>query len=85
MEDKALVKSSCSTIIKLAQTFCRLGSEVDLVHSGSTLLPKDEPEAGEVLRRQFETRWHRLALWIQGSAGGKWPADNKEQSRNAPA
>jgi pyruvate/2-oxoglutarate dehydrogenase complex dihydrolipoamide dehydrogenase (E3) component len=27
---------------------------VDLVHSGSSLLPKDEPEAGEVLRRQFE-------------------------------
>ena len=39
---------------ELAQAFRRLGSEVDLVHSRSTLLPKDEPEAGEVLRRQFE-------------------------------
>jgi pyruvate/2-oxoglutarate dehydrogenase complex dihydrolipoamide dehydrogenase (E3) component len=39
---------------ELAQAFRRLGTEVDLVHSGSSLLPKDEPEAGEVLRRQFE-------------------------------
>ena len=39
---------------ELAQAFRRLGSQVDLVHSGSSLLPKDEPEAGEVLRRQFE-------------------------------
>jgi pyruvate/2-oxoglutarate dehydrogenase complex dihydrolipoamide dehydrogenase (E3) component len=39
---------------ELAQAFGRLGSQVDLVHSGSSLLPKDEPEAGEVLRRQFE-------------------------------
>lgn len=39
---------------ELAQAFRRLGSEVDLVHSRNNLLPKDEPEAGEVLRRQFE-------------------------------
>jgi pyruvate/2-oxoglutarate dehydrogenase complex dihydrolipoamide dehydrogenase (E3) component len=39
---------------ELAQAFRRLGSEVDLVHSSDTLLPKDEPEAGELLRRQFE-------------------------------
>jgi pyruvate/2-oxoglutarate dehydrogenase complex dihydrolipoamide dehydrogenase (E3) component len=39
---------------ELAQAFRRLGSEVDLVHSTSSLLPKDEPEAGEVLRRKFE-------------------------------
>lgn len=39
---------------ELAQAFRRLGSEVDLVHSGSGLLPKDEPKAGDVLRRQFE-------------------------------
>ena len=39
---------------ELAQAFRRLGSEVHLVHAGSSLLPKDEPEAGEVLRRQFE-------------------------------
>jgi len=39
---------------ELAQAFRRLGTEVDLVHSGSSLLPKDEPEAGEALCRQFE-------------------------------
>jgi pyruvate/2-oxoglutarate dehydrogenase complex dihydrolipoamide dehydrogenase (E3) component len=39
---------------EFAQAFRRLGSQVDLVHSRSRLLPKDEPEAGEVLRRQFE-------------------------------
>ena len=39
---------------ELAQAFRRLGAEVNLVHSGSNLLPNDEPEAGEVLRRRFE-------------------------------
>jgi pyruvate/2-oxoglutarate dehydrogenase complex dihydrolipoamide dehydrogenase (E3) component len=39
---------------ELAQAFRRLGADVELVQSGSSLLPKDEPEAGEVLRRQFE-------------------------------
>lgn len=39
---------------ELAQAFRRLGSDVTLVHSTSSLLPKDEPEAGEALRRQFE-------------------------------
>ena len=45
---------------ELAQAFRLLGSEVDLVHSGNTLLPKDEPEAGEVLRRRFERDGIRL-------------------------
>jgi len=45
---------------ELAQAFRRLGSEVDLVHSGNNLLPKDEPEAGEVLRRRFERDGIRL-------------------------
>jgi pyruvate/2-oxoglutarate dehydrogenase complex dihydrolipoamide dehydrogenase (E3) component len=45
---------------ELAQAFRRLGSEVDLVHSRNNLLPKDEPEAGEVLRRQFEREGVRL-------------------------
>jgi pyruvate/2-oxoglutarate dehydrogenase complex dihydrolipoamide dehydrogenase (E3) component len=38
---------------ELAQAFRRLGSEVDLVNSRNNLLPKDEPETGEVLRRQL--------------------------------
>jgi pyruvate/2-oxoglutarate dehydrogenase complex dihydrolipoamide dehydrogenase (E3) component len=45
---------------ELAQAFRRLGSDVDLVHSGDNLLPKDEPEAGELLRRQFERDGIRL-------------------------
>jgi pyruvate/2-oxoglutarate dehydrogenase complex dihydrolipoamide dehydrogenase (E3) component len=44
----------------LAQAFRRLGSEVDLLHSGNNLLPKDEPEAGELLRQQFERDGIRL-------------------------
>jgi pyruvate/2-oxoglutarate dehydrogenase complex dihydrolipoamide dehydrogenase (E3) component len=45
---------------ELAQAFRRLGSEVDLVHSGDNLLPKDEPEAGELLRRELERDGIRL-------------------------
>ncbi len=45
---------------ELAQAFRLLGSEVDLVHSKNNLLPKDEPEAGEVLRRRFERDGIRL-------------------------
>jgi pyruvate/2-oxoglutarate dehydrogenase complex dihydrolipoamide dehydrogenase (E3) component len=45
---------------ELAQAFRRLGSEVDLVNSRNRLLPKDEPEAGEVLRRRFEREGVRL-------------------------
>ena len=37
---------------ELAQAFRRLGSELDLIHSGNSLLPKDVPEAGELLRRR---------------------------------
>ena len=47
---------------ELAQAFRRLGSEVDLVHSRDNLLPKDGPEAGEVLRRRFELDGIRLHL-----------------------
>jgi pyruvate/2-oxoglutarate dehydrogenase complex dihydrolipoamide dehydrogenase (E3) component len=45
---------------ELAQAFRRLRSEVDLVNSRNRLLPKDEPEAGEVLRRRFEREGVRL-------------------------
>jgi pyruvate/2-oxoglutarate dehydrogenase complex dihydrolipoamide dehydrogenase (E3) component len=45
---------------ELAQAFRRLGSEVDLVHSGGNLLPKDEPEAGQLLRRELERDGIRL-------------------------
>src|SRR5260370_2229138 len=45
---------------ELAQAFRRLGSEVDLVHSRNNLLPKDEPQAGEGLRRPFQRGRGRL-------------------------
>jgi pyruvate/2-oxoglutarate dehydrogenase complex dihydrolipoamide dehydrogenase (E3) component len=66
---------------ELAQAFRRLGSDVDLVHSGNNLLPKDEPEAGELLRRRLERDGIRLhfearavravngRLTAQGTAG----------------
>src|ERR1700741_3123826 len=47
---------------EFAQTFRLLGSEGDLVHSRNNLLPKDEPEAGETLRRRFERDGIRLHL-----------------------
>src|SRR5215813_8052325 len=39
---------------ELAQAFRRLGSDVDLVGATANLLPRDEPEIGELIRRQFE-------------------------------
>ncbi len=48
------IATGASSGIGLAQAFRRLGTAVELVHAGRRLLPKDEPEAVEVLRRQFE-------------------------------
>jgi pyruvate/2-oxoglutarate dehydrogenase complex dihydrolipoamide dehydrogenase (E3) component len=38
---------------ELAQAFRRFGSEVTLVQRGSRLLPKDEPDAAEIVARQL--------------------------------
>ncbi len=38
---------------ELAQAFRRFGSEVTLIQRGSRLLPKDEPEAAEIVARQL--------------------------------
>src|ERR1700741_4457310 len=58
---------------ELAQAFRRLGSEVDLVHSRNNLLPKDESEAGEVLRRQFEREGVRLHFGFRAvRAANEW-------------
>ncbi len=66
---------------ELAQAFHRLGSEVDLVSSTANLLPNDEPEIGELIRRRFEREGLRLhleytamragsgALTVRGPAG----------------
>jgi pyruvate/2-oxoglutarate dehydrogenase complex dihydrolipoamide dehydrogenase (E3) component len=68
---------------ELAQTFGRLGTEVDLVSSTENLMPRDEPEAGELIRRRFEHEGVRLhlgfkavrasgsRLTVQGPAGAR--------------
>jgi pyruvate/2-oxoglutarate dehydrogenase complex dihydrolipoamide dehydrogenase (E3) component len=68
---------------ELAQAFRRLGSEVDLVHSTSSLLPKDEPEAGEVLRRQFERDGIGLhcAFRAVRAANGRLTIKSKAETR----
>lgn len=47
---------------ELAQAFRRFGSEVMLVNRSARLLPKDDPSAGEVIRRQFEKEQIKLFL-----------------------
>jgi pyruvate/2-oxoglutarate dehydrogenase complex dihydrolipoamide dehydrogenase (E3) component len=68
---------------ELAQAFRRLGSEVDLVHSGSSLLPKDEPETGEVLRRQFEREGIRLHCEFRAvrAANGRLTIRGRSETR----
>src|SRR5262245_34391130 len=50
---------------ELAQAFRRLGSEVDLVSATANLLPRDEPETGELIRRRFEHEGLRLHLGFE--------------------
>ena len=68
---------------ELAQAFRRLGSEVDLVNSRSNLLPKDEPEAGEVLRRQFEREGVRLHFEFRAvrAANGRLTVRSQSETR----
>ena len=68
---------------ELAQAFRRLGSEVDLVHSGSTLLPKDEAAAGEVVRRQFERDGIGLhcGFRVVRAANGRLTIEGKAETR----
>ncbi len=55
---------------ELAQAFRRLGSEVDLVSHPRTLLPNDEPEVGELIRRRFEQEGLRLHLGFMAVRAG---------------
>src|SRR5262249_47189780 len=50
---------------ELAQAFRRLGSEVDLVSATADLLPRDEPQIGELIRRRFEHEGLRLHLGFE--------------------
>jgi pyruvate/2-oxoglutarate dehydrogenase complex dihydrolipoamide dehydrogenase (E3) component len=55
---------------ELAQAFRRLGSEVDLVSASTSLLPNDEPEAGELIRRRFEQEGLRLHFGFKAVRAG---------------
>src|SRR5438132_958782 len=57
---------------ELAQAFRRLGSEVDLVDPTETLLPRDEPKAGELLRRRFEREGLRFRTRQRSSDNAVW-------------
>lgn len=45
---------------ELAQTFRRFGSEVTLLSRGKRLLPRDDADAAEILKRRFEREGIRL-------------------------
>jgi pyruvate/2-oxoglutarate dehydrogenase complex dihydrolipoamide dehydrogenase (E3) component len=55
---------------ELAQAFRRLGSEVDLVSDTETLLPRDEPEAGELIQSRLEREGVRLHLGSKAVRAG---------------
>src|SRR5262245_8602227 len=55
---------------ELAQAFRRLGSEVDLVGDTKNLMPRDEPEAGELIRRRFEQEGLKLHLGSKAVRAG---------------
>src|SRR5207245_1821968 len=47
---------------ELAQAFRRLGSEVTLVSRGSRFLPREDPEAADLLKRRFEDEGIQFVL-----------------------
>jgi pyruvate/2-oxoglutarate dehydrogenase complex dihydrolipoamide dehydrogenase (E3) component len=71
---------------ELAQAFRRLGSEVDLVSATEHLLPHDEPEAGELIRRRFEHEGLRLHLGFQAvrAGGGRLTVHGPGGTRELP-
>ncbi|MGH7140938.1 MAG: mercuric reductase [Pirellulales bacterium] len=56
---------------ELAQAFRRFGSEVHLVHRGERLLPKEEPEASQLVQSQFEREGIHLHLGWNPEAAEK--------------
>ena len=50
---------------ELGQAFRRFGSEVHLVQRGDRLLPKDEPEASELLRNRLQREGVQLHLGVR--------------------
>ncbi len=71
---------------ELAQAFHRLGSEVDLVSDTETLMPRDEPETGELIRRRFEQEGLRLHLGYKAvrAGGGRLTVQGPAGTRELP-
>jgi pyruvate/2-oxoglutarate dehydrogenase complex dihydrolipoamide dehydrogenase (E3) component len=71
---------------ELAQAFRRLGSEVDLVSATETLLTRDEPAAGEIIRRRFEQEGLRLHLGFRAvrAGGGRLTVQGPAGTRELP-
>ena len=51
--------------VEMAQAFCRFGSQVTLIDQASQLLPREEAEASQLLRKQFECEGIQLHLESQ--------------------
>jgi len=68
---------------ELAQAFLRLGSEVDLVSDTENLLPRDEPETSELIRRRFEREGMRLYLGFRAvrTQDGRLTVQSGENAR----
>jgi pyruvate/2-oxoglutarate dehydrogenase complex dihydrolipoamide dehydrogenase (E3) component len=61
---------------ELAQAFARLGSRITLLHKGPHLLDREDPEAAELIQRQFDEEGIEVVtaanlLQTSASAGGK--------------
>ncbi|MEV5085429.1 FAD-dependent oxidoreductase [Streptomyces sp. NPDC056159] len=71
---------------ELAQAFRRLGSEVDLVSHSRTLLPNDEQEVSELIRRRFEQEGLRLHLGFKAvrAGAGRLLAQGTGETRELP-
>jgi pyruvate/2-oxoglutarate dehydrogenase complex dihydrolipoamide dehydrogenase (E3) component len=71
---------------ELAQAFHRLGGEVDLVSHTETLMPRDDPEAGELIRRRFEQEGLRLHLGYKAvrAGGGRLTVQGPAGTRELP-
>ncbi|MGB0599949.1 MAG: mercuric reductase [Rubripirellula sp.] len=60
--------------VEMAQSFARFGSEVVLFDRGKQVLPREDPEAGEILAKQLQRDGIRLMLDSQAIKFS--PADN---------
>ena len=71
---------------ELAQAFRRLGSEVDLISHTETLMPRDEPEASELIRSRFEQEGLRLHLGYKAvrADGGRLTVQGPAGTRELP-